>query len=94
MKELCDYEEEAHTITTDHDKGWSLRDARDEMEVIAEMLTKSWWQSVPSKDFHEEIARVLPTFDCELVRGAKRLPSPRSQKMPPELKSILVLTFC
>ena len=36
------------------------------------MFTKSWWQSVPAKDFHDEIARVIPTFDSELVRRSKK----------------------
>ena len=42
------------------------------MDVIKEMLTKSWWQSVPAKDFHGEIARVLPSFNSPLVRNAKK----------------------
>ena len=72
VRELCDYEEEAQKITTDHDKGWSLRGAREEMEVIAEMLTKSWWNSVLAVHFHDEIGRVIPTFECELVRKSRQ----------------------
>ncbi|KAL7526386.1 hypothetical protein ACHAXR_001468, partial [Thalassiosira sp. AJA248-18] len=59
----------AESTLTEHDAAWSLRGERDEMVIIREILTKRWWSSVPVDSFHDELVRVIPTFQPLGLQG-------------------------
>ena len=77
-KSIAEFQDIATNALTEHDKGWSDRDAREEMAIVSEMLKKTFWRSVPASDFFIELANVIPTFDSKtegkisiLKKGAK-----------------------
>jgi len=71
-KSIAEFQEAAKNAVTEHDKNWSLRDARQEMVTIGQMLTKKWWTSIPVSEFFVNLEAVLPSFYSDSVVASNK----------------------
>jgi len=74
-KDLEAFQELAAEQTTEHAKLWPMKAAREQNEIMHEMLTKTWWSKVPARSVSDEIMRVIPSMErhrTDIVNKSKK----------------------
>ena len=74
-KDLDAFQELAAEKTIEHAKLWPMKAAREQNEIMYEMLTKIWWNKVPVRSVSDKIMRVIPSMErhsTDIVNKSKK----------------------